>query len=160
MKEALIFIGILSIVLFFIITAIRIVMTIVLLYLIKKYTMLINLIKQKKQDDYIPSSRNDILYRDKNIEQQKEKEAIQQLQNVQRLPKNIDEENFDLESFYNKKEIVGIVKPIGYWTSLILGQKVTYLIQHAETLKSQNDVGYWVNMLHAKDISKGRSRGR
>ena len=28
----------------------------------------------------------------------------------------------------NKVEIVDFVKPVGFWTSMILGQKLTYLI--------------------------------
>lgn len=160
MKEALIFISILSVILFFVITIIRIVATIILKYTISKYLKLLALLRPKdKLDDnkYVPSSRNDIIYRDKDIEMQKEQEA-QKLVNVQRLPKAGSKE-FDLEPNYSKKSIVGMVKPIGYWTSLIMGQRVTSLMQHAEVLKQQNDNGYWVNMLHARDMAKGKSRG-
>ena len=36
-------------------------------------------------------------------------------------------------------EIVDIVKPIGFWTSVILGQKLTYLIQSAQMLNKKGD---------------------
>lgn len=160
MREALIFISILSVILFFVITIVRIIATIILKYTISKYLKLLALLRPKdKLDDnkYIPSSRNDILYRDKDIEKQKEQEA-QKLVNVQRLPK-VGGEEFDLEPNYSKKNIVGMVKPIGYWTSLIMGQRVTSLMQHAEVLKQQNDNGYWVNMMHARDMAKGKNRG-
>ena len=160
MREALIFISVLSVILFFVITIIRIIATIILKYTISKYLKLLALLRPKdKLDDnkYVPSSRNDIMYRDKDIEKQKEQEA-QKLVNVQRLPK-VGGEEFDLEPNYSKKNIVGMVKPIGYWTSLIMGQRVTSLMQHAEVLKQQNDNGYWVNMMHARDMAKGKNRG-
>ena len=160
MRGALIFISILSVILFFVITIVRIIATIILKYTISKYLKLLALLRPKdKLDDnkYVPSSRNDIMYRDKDIEKQKEQEA-QKLVNVQRLPK-VGGEEFDLEPNYSKKNIVGMVKPIGYWTSLIMGQRVTSLMQHAEVLKQQNDNGYWVNMMHARDMAKGKNRG-
>ena len=161
MREAIIFIGILSVIMFFIITIVRIIATIFLKYTIRKYQQLLALIRPKETGDntYIPSSRNDVLFRDKDIEKKKELEAIEQqkqqnIGTVQRLPK-VAEQEID----YNKKNIVGMVKPIGYWTSLIMGQRVTYLMQQANVLREQNDAGYWVNMMHARDQSAGKSRG-
>ena len=59
-------------------------------------------------------------------------------------------------------EIVDIVKPIGFWTSVILGQKLTYLIQSAQMLNKKGDKGFWVSMVEAKDRVAGKqhSRGR
>lgn len=59
-------------------------------------------------------------------------------------------------------EIVDIVKPIGFWTSMILGQKLTYLIQSAQMLNKKGDKGFWVSMVEAKDRVAGKqhSRGR
>ena len=59
-------------------------------------------------------------------------------------------------------EIVDIVKPIGFWTSMILGQKLTYLIQSAQMLNKKDSKGFWVSMVEAKDRVAGKqhSRGR
>jgi hypothetical protein len=59
-------------------------------------------------------------------------------------------------------EIVDIVKPIGFWTSMILGQKLTYLVQSAKILNKKGDKGFWVSMVEAKDRVAGKqhSRGR
>ena len=161
MREAIIFIGILSVIMFFVITIIRIIATIFLKYTIRKYQQLLALIRPKEANNntYIPSNSNDVLFRDKDIEKKKELEAIEQqkqqnIGTVQRLPKVV-EQQID----YNKKNIVGMVKPIGYWTSLIMGQRVTYLMQQANVLREQNDAGYWVNMMHVRDQSAGKSRG-
>ncbi len=62
----------------------------------------------------------------------------------------------------NSIDIVDIVKPIGFWTSMILGQKLTYLIQSAQILNKRGDKGFWASMIEAKEREAGRqhSRGR
>lgn len=60
----------------------------------------------------------------------------------------------------NKVEIVDIVKPIGFWTSMILGQKLTYLIQSAQTINKRGNKGFWVSMVEAKDRAAGRQHAR
>ncbi len=57
-------------------------------------------------------------------------------------------------------EIVDIVKPIGFWTSMILGQKLTYLIQSAQTLNKKGSKGFWVSMVEAKDRVAGKQHSR
>ncbi len=62
----------------------------------------------------------------------------------------------------NSMNIVDIVKPIGFWTSMILGQKLTYLIQSAQVINKREKQGFWVSMIEAKEREAGRqhSRGR
>lgn len=62
----------------------------------------------------------------------------------------------------NDSQIVDIVKPVGFWTSMILGQKLTYLVQSAQSLNKRGDKGFWAAMIEAKERSAGRqhSRGR
>lgn len=62
----------------------------------------------------------------------------------------------------NEINIVDIVKPVGFWTSMILGQKLTYLIQSAQILNKRGDKGFWASMIEAKERVAGRqhSRGR
>ncbi|MBU6339649.1 MAG: hypothetical protein KGQ36_06760 [Rickettsiales bacterium] len=62
----------------------------------------------------------------------------------------------------NNVEIVDIVKPVGFWTAMILGQKLTYLIHSAQILNKRGDKGFWASMIEAKEKAAGRqhSRGR
>jgi len=60
----------------------------------------------------------------------------------------------------SKVEIVDFVKPIGFFTSMILGQKLTYLIQSAQILNKRGNKGFWVSMIEAKDRAAGRQHGR
>jgi hypothetical protein len=59
-----------------------------------------------------------------------------------------------------KVEIVDIVKPIGFWTSMILGQKLSYLIQSAQTINQRGKKGFWVSMIEAKDRAAGKQHAR
>lgn len=56
--------------------------------------------------------------------------------------------------------IVDIVKPIGFWTSMIFGQKLTYLIQSAQILNKRGDKGFWASMIEAKERQAGRQHAR
>ncbi|MBM5781973.1 MAG: hypothetical protein FJ368_00950 [Pelagibacterales bacterium] len=62
----------------------------------------------------------------------------------------------------NDINIVDIVQPVGFWTSMILGQKLTYLVQSAQILNKRGDKGFWASMIEAKEKAAGRqhSRGR
>jgi hypothetical protein len=70
------------------------------------------------------------------------------------------ETNQQQEEDINDIEIVDFVKPIGFWTSMILGQKLTYLVQSAQVLNKRGKKGFWVSMIEAKDRSAGRQQGR
>ncbi|MSP33386.1 MAG: hypothetical protein EXR06_00595 [Rickettsiales bacterium] len=57
-------------------------------------------------------------------------------------------------------KIVDIVKPIGFWTSVILGQKLTYLIQSAQIINKRANRGFWVSMVEAQEQAAGKQHGR
>lgn len=57
-------------------------------------------------------------------------------------------------------KIVDIVKPVGFWTSVILGQKLTYLIQSAQIINKRANRGFWVSMVEAQEQAAGRQHGR
>ncbi len=60
----------------------------------------------------------------------------------------------------NNMDIVDIVKPIGFFTSMILGQKLTYLIQSAQIINKRGKKGFWVSMVEAQEKAAGRQHGR
>lgn len=70
-----------------------------------------------------------------------------------------EEQELDREEM-SKGTIVDIVKPVGFWTSMILGQKLTYLIQSAQALNKRGDKGFWASMIEAKERESGREHGR
>ncbi len=60
----------------------------------------------------------------------------------------------------NETQIVDFVKPIGFWTAMILGQKLTYLVQSAQILNKRGDKGFWASVIEAKERAAGRQHGR
>ncbi len=60
----------------------------------------------------------------------------------------------------NDMQIVDVVKPIGFFTSMILGQKLTYLIQSAQIINKRGHKGFWVSMVEAQEKVAGRQHGR
>jgi len=86
-----------------------------------------------------------------------------------KIGKPLQDESYELmpseEQQQEKKElgevkIVDIVKPVGFWTSVILGQKLTYLIQSAQIINKRANKGFWVSMIEAQEQAQGREKGR
>lgn len=110
-----------------------------------------NFIKEEedlKRDLEIPRAHSE-------IKAEKRKQALSHENGSYELMES-EERNYDL----NESQIVDFVKPIGFWTSMILGQKLTYLIQSAHTLNKRGNKGFWTSMIEAKDRAAGRQHGR
>lgn len=127
-------------ILFFLITLIRIIFYILSLIFIVVNQNKNDEEKSKKQTTNLP--HNDALLRD--IKKEKKNE----LENVEKLSENLYDPNNDMEKKEEDK-IVGIVKPIGYWTSLILGDKLSELLIQKQSM-NKNGGGFWVNLITSK----------
>lgn len=57
-------------------------------------------------------------------------------------------------------QIVDFVKPLGFWTSMVLGQKLTHLINSANIMNKDQQKGFWVRMVEAQKRAASRQRGR
>jgi hypothetical protein len=88
-------------------------------------------------------------------EEERKRKSESMYVNVVRIDDYRAFDNFE-EPNYSKKNIVGVVKPIGKFTSMIMGQKITYLMQHANELKSMGDSSYHKVMMNSHDKTKGR----
>ena len=95
-------------------------------------------IEKKKLD-----KKDEDLYRDKRKEEERYSKIEKENQN------NIDE-----------VEIVDIVKPVGFWTSMILGKKLTYLVSSAKLMNKNRKKGFWSSMVEAQERAAGREKGR
>ena len=127
-------------ILFFLIALIRIIFYILSLIFILVHPKKNNKDKNKKQTTNLP--HDDALLRD--IKKEKKNE----LKNVEKLSENLYDPNNNIEKKEDDK-IVGIVKPIGYWTSLILGDKLSELLIQKQSM-NKNGGGFWVNLITSK----------
>jgi len=139
--------------LFIILTLIRLVFKIILAISLKIYFK--NKMANKKSK-MAPNSA--ILKNDEELLRNKNKEngVLFNLDEIQGINKNLKnnmemldrmDENNDIEV---NNRIVGIVRPVGFWTSLILGDQLGELLNKAKTLSSRSKKGFWISMLETQ----------
>ncbi len=56
--------------------------------------------------------------------------------------------------------IVDFVKPVGFWSKLIMSQKMGFLIAMRHQMSRKNKQGYFVNLIHAQSRSQSKEKGR
>lgn len=95
------------------------------------------------------------LLRDKKLEDKKTKEQIK-LEGVKRMGDDFEKQS----SVFEDGRIVGIAKPIGFWTSLILGDQLSQILGRASALNDRSHKGFWVSMLEAQARGFGRKKSR
>jgi len=128
---------------------IRIILAILLHFARKKYQKIVRIIKSKKTikaQKVLPKN-------DEELFRKKQKPG----KLVEKMPSQTQEaeEEADLDT-----QIVDIVKPVGFWTSMMLGQKMTYLISSAKLMNKNSHKGFWVSMVEAQEKAQGRQKGR
>ena len=160
---------------FFLIILTRIVFAILIHKARKTYNLLLKkkknlhqkIKKFKKEDEELLRKKNEFLSKIPRANSELKAEA--RAQNAKRAKQNpvsgsyelVESEDQQLErEEKNKVQIVDIVKPIGFWTSMILGQKLTYLIQSAQIINKRENKGFWASMIEAQERASGRQRGR
>jgi hypothetical protein len=152
---------------FFGIIILRIILNIVLDISYKNFQKIKNKTKKifprnkkfiKEEDEKIKKRLSEIPKAHSFIKSELQKNKNNSLNNSYEIISS-EQQTLDKEEM-NKIEIVDIVKPIGFWTSMILGQKLTYLIQSAQMLNKRGDKGFWASMIEAKERAAGRQHGR
>lgn len=140
---SIIFIGVLAAILLT-----RLIVNIWLHLAMKKYQKIVKNIQDKKQkfEKVLPKTDEALFIK---------KEVTREL--VERIPsKDQEQQNTELA----ETKIVDIVKPMGFWTSMILGQKLTYLVSSAQLMNQNSKRGFWVSMVEAQEQAAGRQKGR
>lgn len=83
------------------------------------------------------------------LSKDQKKEYIQ-LQKIQHEGQDIDIEE--------SEKIVGFVEPKGFWTKLIMSEKIGYMLQAFNAKKTGK--GFWRSLISAQAQSQGKSQGR
>ncbi len=128
---------------------IRIIVGILLLFARKKYQNLVQKIKSKraiKAEKILPKEDDERF-----VKKESPRELVEKIVNEEQ-----EEENQEL----SEVKIVDLVKPVGFWTSVILGQKLTYLVSSAKLMNDNSNKGFWVSMVEAQERAQGRQKGR
>lgn len=104
--------------------------------------------------------KDELLFRDQKIEEVEYKESLV-IEGVEKINSDF-ERKINSISMLEEDKIIGIAKPVGFWTSLILGDNLSKILGKAKTFKNRSNQGFWVSMLEAqsreikrKNIQKG-----
>ncbi|MCE3254877.1 MAG: hypothetical protein K0R25_371 [Rickettsiaceae bacterium] len=127
----------------------RIIFSIFLHFARKKYQIIVNKIQSKrviKAEKVLTKEDSE-----KFIQKENPRELVEKIN-----PQNQEQENQNLGEI----QIVDLVKPVGFWTSVILGQKLTYLVSSAKIMNKNSHKGFWVSMIEAQERAQGRQKGR
>jgi hypothetical protein len=128
---------------------IRIILRILLLFARKKYHNIVQKIRSKraiKAEKILPKEDGE-----KFIKKESPRDLVEVIKSQEQ-----ESENQEL----SEVKIVDIVKPVGFWTSMILGQKLTYLVSSAKLMNDNSKKGFWVSMVEAQERAQGRQKGR
>jgi hypothetical protein len=136
----------------------RIIFKIILHFVYKKYQKLKQFrksLKEKYQQKVTPENKEDtdLLRAKEELSAPKVPlpAVVQKMNNPE-----LEEDNKSLAEV----KIVDIVKPLGFWTSIVLGNKLTYLISSAKIMNKNSHKGFWVSMIEAQEKAQGREKGR
>lgn len=146
---------------------VRVIFAILLHFARKKYLKIKNsrLFKKKKNPEYEKEE-------DELLRQIPKAHSATRAANLARIARQqANGESYELmtseEQQQEKEElgevkIVDTVKPVGFWTSVILGQKMSFLIKSAQIINKRGKQGFWVSMIEAQEQAAGKqhSRGR
>lgn len=70
------------------------------------------------------------------------------------------EQGIELEGVGEEVEIVGLAEPVGFWSRLVMGQKVKFIAARMNLMQQNKKVGAWQVFIQAQSMSQGKSQGR
>ncbi len=164
LKEALPVLATIFVAVFVLILIIRLSLKLLFVYMMDKYRHLKKnrSLKKKKKKNYEKEE-------DELIKQIPKAHSAVRAGKLARLSQSQNNDDYNLiasqeqqieKEELNEVKIVDMVKPMGFWTSMILGQKLSYLIQSAQTINKRGKEGFWVSMIEAQEQAAGRQHGR
>lgn len=56
--------------------------------------------------------------------------------------------------------IVDIAKPVGFWSRLVMSQKLGFMMAMRQQMNKNNKHGYFVNLIRAQSQSQSKEKGR
>ncbi len=104
-----------------------------------------------------PSKKTDFRSRDKKAEK-KQRDA--QLSGVELYDPNMQQVATSRGVDQGVK-IVGLAKPVGFWSKFVMSQKMGYLMARMQFQhQDKNQKGYWENLIKAQAASQSKEQGR
>ena len=98
----------------------------------------------------------------KNLINTKNKEILKNADRFSNVQSLIADKNKEIEHSINNKNNIYVKKNVGFWTNLVLGNKLSNIIDTAKSMNANNE-GFWTNLVLANRRSRERgdiSRGK
>ena len=98
----------------------------------------------------------------KNLINTKNKEILKNANRFSNVQSLIIDKNKEIEHSINNKNNIYVKKNVGFWTNLVLGNKLSNIIDTAKSMNANNE-GFWTNLVLANRRSRERgdiSRGK
>lgn len=90
------------------------------------------------------------------------KDRIQEKKIQEELENSVSKYNprgIKLDSVEQQIEIVGVAKPVGFWSRFVMNQKIGFIVARAG-LQSDSKKGYWENLIKAQAASQSKDQGK
>ncbi|MFQ3306917.1 MAG: hypothetical protein ACI8ZF_000152 [Candidatus Midichloriaceae bacterium] len=110
----------------------------------------------KNFDKKLIDIKNNSPYRNNNIANKPKNEFLF-LEKEEKKEDNI--EKLQISDDQKKAKIIGIAKEKGFWSKLIMSQKLGY-IMNSFSAKNSKKGGFWVNLINAQSRSEDKHKGR
>jgi hypothetical protein len=107
-----------------------------------------------KKPPPLKSHKDDFRVKDKVAEKRKQEEVER---GVVRYDPN--EQEAASQSQNQDVEIVGLAKPVGFWSKFVMSQKLGFIMARMNLQKSSGN-GYWVNLIKAQASSQSKEQGK
>jgi hypothetical protein len=157
------YITIIFLVILTLIFAIRMIFAVILHLIKKKYLIIRDSILKKKKKPEFEKEEDELL---REIPKAHSAERATNLARIKSAQQENDsyelvasQEQQKEKEELNEVKIVDTVKPVGFWSSMILGQKLSYLIKSAQIINKRGRQGFWVSMIEAQEQAAGKQRG-
>jgi len=134
-------------------------------YMAHKYRDLLRIKKRKlveensqyRKREAKPGKKDDFRSRDQKQEKKLEEELVKTLEVYDPNPQ------LSVSRALSKGEdmkIIGVAKPVGFWSKFVMSQKMGYIMTRMQMQTSKDQKGYWVNLMKAQAASQGKEQGR
>lgn len=122
---------------------------------------------KKKTQQYFPKNKKNFIKEEEEL--RRYKDEIPKAHSQTKLEKKLNEAQAQYQKMVDdilqeeEEKVVGVAKPVGFWTSKIFGERIATIIAQAESMKKGESTKFWQNFVKASRVQtrfQGNSKQR
>lgn len=108
---------------------------------------------KKKTQQYFPKSKKNFTKEEEELKRYKDE--IPKAHSQTKMEKKLKEAEAQYQKMVDdilqeeEEKIVGVAKPVGFWTAKIFGERIATIIAQAESMKNGESTKFWQNFVKA-----------